>query len=157
MNSFNIYNMKYLKSYTLYERVSKKTKIFESSDPTESMIYQDIHDILLELNDNGIWTEIVPVEGYDPITFDAIEDSYEVTIQGELLDSDHHDSYTETIKWGDIEEVTLRLIDYLESKGYSKLSIKVDYSVDRENKEWVNKMKNKQEYEFDSLTFYFSK
>ena len=153
MNSFNIYNMKYLKSYT----------IFESSDPTESKIYQSelifwvIHDILLELNDNGIWTEIVPVEGYDPITFDAIEDSYEVTIQGELLDSDHHDSYLETIKWGDIEEVALRLIDYLESKGYSKLSIMVDGSVDRENKEWVNKMKNKQEYEFDSLTFYFSK
>ena len=46
--------MKYLKSYTLYERVSKKTTIFESSDPTESKIYQDIHDILLELNDNGI-------------------------------------------------------------------------------------------------------
>jgi hypothetical protein len=151
--------MKYLKSYTLYERVSKKTKIFESSDPTESKIYQDIHDILLELNDNGIWTEIVPVEGYDPITFDAIEDSYEVTIQGafsSLFRLSHHDS----IKWGDIEEVALRLIDYLESEGYSKLSIKVDYSVDRENKEWVNKMKTfkyKQEYEFDSLTFYFSK
>jgi hypothetical protein len=140
--------MKYLKSYTLYERVSKKTKIFESSDPTESKIYQDIHDILLELNDNGIWTEIVPVEGYDPITFDAIE-SYEVTIQEELI--------PETIKWGDIEEVVLRLIDYLESEGYSKLSIKVDYSVDRENKEWVNQMSNKQEYEFESLTFYFSK
>lgn len=150
--------MKYLKSYTLYERVSKKTTIFESSDPTESKIYQDIHDILLELNDNGIWTEIVPVDSYNPITFDEVKESkYEITIQGGLLDSDHHDSYLETIKWGDIEKVVIRLIDYLESKGYSKLSIMVDGSVDRENKEWINKMKNKQEYEFDSLTFYFSK
>jgi hypothetical protein len=138
--------MRYLKTY----------KIFESSDPTESEIYLNIQDIILELNDNGIWTEIVPVEGYDPITFDTIE-SYEVTIQGELINIDQYNSYTETIKWGDIEEVALRLIDYLESEGYSKLSIKVDYSVDRENKEWINQMKNKQEYEFDSLTFYFSK
>ena len=53
--------MRYLKTY----------KIFESSDPTESEIYLNIQDIILELNDNGIWTEIVPVEGYDPITFDV--------------------------------------------------------------------------------------
>jgi len=141
--------MRYLKSY----------KIFESSDPTESKIYQDIQDILVELNDVGILTEIVPVDGYDPITFDTIEEfKYEITIQGKLLDSDWDDSYYDPIKWGDIEEVVLRLVDFMKMKGYNGLSIMVDSrSYEHSSKDWLAQMSNKQEYEFDSLTFTFSK
>lgn len=140
--------MKYLKSY----------RIFESNDPTDSEIYLTINDILIELGDIGILTEIVPVDSYDPITFDAIENaSYEISIQGDLENSDQYENYYEQIKWNDIEEVVDRLIEYLESKGYNKLSIMVDGSVDREDKKWIEDMKVKGDYEFDSLTLKFSK
>ena len=42
--------MKHIKAYTLFERVSKETKIFES---TETNIREDIKDIFLELEDIG--------------------------------------------------------------------------------------------------------
>ena len=38
--------MKHIKTYTLYERVSKETKVFESTE-------LDLKDILLELKDMG--------------------------------------------------------------------------------------------------------
>ena len=40
--------MRYLKTYTLYERVLKETKIFESVGP-------NLIDILLEINDESLW------------------------------------------------------------------------------------------------------
>ena len=40
--------MRYLKTYTLYERVSKETKIFES-------VGVNLSDILLEINDESLW------------------------------------------------------------------------------------------------------
>jgi hypothetical protein len=40
--------MRYLKTYTLYERVSKETKIFES-------VGGDLSDIFLEVNDELLW------------------------------------------------------------------------------------------------------
>jgi hypothetical protein len=41
-------SMRYLKTYTLYERVSKETKIFES-------VGGDLSDIFLEVNDELLW------------------------------------------------------------------------------------------------------
>jgi len=49
-----------------------------------------------------------------------------------------------------------RLIEFLKSKGYNKLSIMVDGSVDREDINWINFIKVTGDYEFDSLTFWFS-
>ena len=40
--------MKHIKAYTLFERVSKETKIFES-------VGQDLPDILLDINDETYW------------------------------------------------------------------------------------------------------
>ena len=40
--------MRHLKTYTLYERVSKETKIFES-------VGVNLSDILLEINDESLW------------------------------------------------------------------------------------------------------
>jgi len=42
------WSMRYLKTYTLYERVSKETKIFES-------VGGDLSDIFLEVNDELLW------------------------------------------------------------------------------------------------------
>jgi hypothetical protein len=159
--------MKYLKTYTLFERVSKETKIFE--DSMNSELYHDIKDITAELGDNGILTEIVPVDGYDPVTLDTIEESeYEITIHGEAYEHDYYDTYYDTIKWGDIEDVVLRLVDFMEMMGYNFLSIAtkpttlilstVDgRSYKHSPKDWLTNMKYKDEYVLDSLTLKFSK
>lgn len=149
--------MKYLKTYTLFERVYEETKIFETSINSE--LYHDIKDITAELGDNGILTEIVPVDGYDPVTLDTIEESeYEITIHGEAYEHDYYDTYYDTIKWGDIEDVVLRLVDFMEMMGYNFLSIMVDGRFyEHSSKDWLASMKYKDEYELDSLTIKFSK
>ena len=137
--------MKYLKSHPINESV-------------DSDIKHDIEDILLDLNDNGIWTEVTPVESYHPVTFDEVR-KFEITIQRDILDTDEPDYYEnfyERVKWIEVEEVVDRLIEFLKSKGYDKLSIMVDGSVDREDMKWIKDIKTKGDYEFDSLTFWFS-
>jgi hypothetical protein len=46
--------MKYLKKYTLYERVSKETKIFESEQ-----LLNNIEDIFREIEDTGLQIEYI--------------------------------------------------------------------------------------------------
>ena len=135
--------MKYLKPHPINESV-------------DSDIKHDIEDILLDLNDKGIWTEVIPVESYHPTTFDEVK-KFEITMQRDIEDSDYYEDFYEQVKWNEIEEVVDRLIDFLKSKRYDKLSIMVDGSVDREDINWVEDMKTKGDYEFDSLTFWFSK
>ncbi len=135
--------MKYLKPHPISESV-------------DSDIKHDIEDILLDLNDKGIWTEVnikaIKLKVFNPTK----PKSYEITIQRDIQDSDHYDTYYEQVKWIEVEEVVDRLIEFLKSKGYNKLSIMVDGSVDREDINWINFIKVTGDYEFDSLTFWFS-
>jgi len=52
--------MKYLKEYTLYERVSKETKIFESRFVEFRKVIYTIKDICQEFEDNNCYCEITP-------------------------------------------------------------------------------------------------
>jgi hypothetical protein len=59
--------MKHLKTYTLYERVSKETKLFESSsDEVEEYlnnIFLDVEDKDIELEIEGRYISTLPVPG----------------------------------------------------------------------------------------------
>lgn len=46
--------MKYLKSYTLFERVSNETKLFESFGKIQFPTYNELHDFFVELEDDEI-------------------------------------------------------------------------------------------------------
>jgi hypothetical protein len=99
--------MKYLKAYTLYERVSSETKIFEDffsqfedREECDSIIIPDIKDILLELDDIGLKTTV----GYTPMTLTYQEKTPKmmVEVQGELelceSDEDNINSTFDRIK-----------------------------------------------------------
>lgn len=77
-------------------------------------------------------------------------------MQRDIEDSDYYENFYERVKWIEVEEVVDRLIEFFKLKGYNKLSIMVDGSVDRESINWIEDMKVKKDYEFDSLTFWFS-
>ena len=44
--------MKHLKSYTLFERVSKETKLFESLNNSDFLVEEDIKELFYELTDD---------------------------------------------------------------------------------------------------------
>ena len=149
--------MKYLKPHP----------INESNDID---IKHDIEDILLELNDKGIWTEVkiksdndqrnsTLAASYVMHVFNTKPKAYEITMQRDILDTDepnYYENFYERVKWIEVEEVVDRLIEFFKLKGYNKLSIMVDGSVDREDINWINFIKVNGDYEFDSLTFWFS-
>jgi hypothetical protein len=113
--------MKHLKPYTLFERVSKETKLFEDlHDDVMSMIYgvnvikecdsiiEDIKDILLELSDSGLFTMV----GYTPMTLTYSDKTPKIVaeVQGELgLCESNEDDINSTFE---------RIKDYVKSKGY---------------------------------------
>lgn len=106
--------MKYLKTYTLYERVSKETQIFEDffSQYEErkvcDSIIADIKDIVLELSDIGLFTTV----GYTPMTLTYKEKTPKmmVEIQGELDLCDSNED--------EIDSTFERIKDYVKSLGY---------------------------------------
>ena len=113
--------MKHLKPYTLFERVSKETKLFEAShDDVMSMIYgvnvikecdsiiEDIKDILLELSDSGLFTMV----GYTPMTLTYSDKTPKimVEVQGDLELCESNED--------DINSTFERIKDYVKSKGY---------------------------------------
>lgn len=105
----------------IYERVSKETKIFESNDRvllkikySEEVISKcddiisDIKDMLLELSDVGLFTQV----GYTPMTLVYRDDSPKIVVevQGNSLLCDHNED--------DINSTFERIKDYTKSKGY---------------------------------------
>lgn len=113
--------MKHLKPYTLFERVSKETKLFEDlHDDVMSMIYgvnvikecdsiiEDIKDILLELSDSGLFTMV----GYTPMTLTYSDKTPKimVEVQGDLELCESNED--------DINSTFERIKDYVKSKGY---------------------------------------
>ena len=113
--------MKHLKPYTLFERVSKETKLFEDShEEMMSMIYgvnvikecdsiiEDIKDILLELSDSGLFTMV----GYTPMTLTYSDKTPKimVEVQGDLELCESNED--------DINSTFERIKDYVKSKGY---------------------------------------
>jgi hypothetical protein len=113
--------MRYLKTYTLFERVSKETKLFEDlHEEVMSMIYganvikecdsiiEDIKDILLELSDSGLFTMV----GYTPMTLTYSDKTPKIMaeVQGELGLCDSNED--------DINSTFERIKDYVKSKGY---------------------------------------
>jgi hypothetical protein len=113
--------MKHLKPYTLFERVSKETKLFEDShEEIMSIIYgvnvikecdsiiEDIKDILLELSDSGLFTMV----GYTPMTLTYSDKTPKimVEVQGDLELCESNED--------DINSTFERIKDYVKSKGY---------------------------------------
>jgi hypothetical protein len=93
--------MKHLKKYTLFERVSKETKVFESN--TNDVI-QTVKDILLPISDMG----------------------YEISVtknESQLI--------IRVVSWGDqsllitdeVKEEFIRMKDYLQSEGYNSIEV----------------------------------
>jgi len=103
--------MKHIKTYTLYERVSKETKVFESTE-------QDLKDILLELKDMG----------YRVI----YEDDVKGAVTGEpgnvkaiiVRDVMRPSDWIE-LPWSELKEYALRIKDYLGDKYLSFMWRKV--------------------------------
>lgn len=127
--------MKHLKTYTLYERVSKETKIFES-------VGIDLPDILLEINDekywkadcldysqHGEWTIIIEtvdekdeLEGQKPppIVIETIERSIE------FMNSEGFINYLITFEGvvdDEYEEINLEDVPYLDVWSYNFIRI----------------------------------
>ena len=102
--------MKHLKSYTLYERVSKETRIFESTE-------LDLKEILLELKDLGYTIshdDAIRGPGYDALNnLDNKSDSQlkSIWIKDNIKPSDWVE-----LPWSELKEYALRIKDYLGDK-----------------------------------------
>ena len=71
--------MRHLKTYTLYERVSKETKIFES-------VGQDLPDILLDINDETYWQADCWCDSQDGkwvVIIRTVDDDEEYELEGQ--------------------------------------------------------------------------
>ena len=101
--------MKYIKPYTLYERVSKETKIFESTE-------LDLKEILLELQDMGyriIYEDDVLLDGrrrWYAVTGES-SDIKSIVVRDAMKPSDWID-----LPWSELKEYALRIKDYLGDK-----------------------------------------
>ena len=101
--------MKHLKSYTLYERVSKETRVFESTE-------LDLKEILLELQDMGyriIYEDDVLLDGrrrWYAVTGES-SDIKSIVVRDAMKPSDWID-----LPWSELKEYALRIKDYLGDK-----------------------------------------
>lgn len=104
--------MKHLKSYgkftdvhyTLYERVSKETRIFESTE-------LDLKEILLELKDLGYTIthdDAIRGPGYDENDNDRLKSIW-------IKDNINPSDWVE-LPWSELKEYALRIKDYLGDK-----------------------------------------
>ena len=102
---FFIYTlMKHLKSYTLYERVSKETRIFESTE-------LDLKEILLELKDMGYTIthdDAIRGPGYDENDNNRLKSIW-------IKDNINPSDWVE-LPWSELKEYALRIKDYLGDK-----------------------------------------
>jgi len=98
--------MRYLKTYTLFERVSKETKLFESNDKTEEMI----KDFLRDFSDNDIPVE---VEMYKPDPLNSEEERALILIGSEGNESERH-IFTNIVPLYENIQSIISLNDYLD-------------------------------------------
>ena len=101
--------MKHLKSYTLYERVSKETRVFESTE-------LDLKEILLELKDLGYTIthdDAIRGPGYDALNnLDKSGNGLKsIWIKDNIKPSDWVE-----LPWSELKEYALRIKDYLGDK-----------------------------------------
>ena len=96
--------MKHIKTYTLYETVTLKTKSFDVLQIPE--VVSNCKDILLELNDQGFITNVINTNRYP--------DNIIVLKIRRIL----HGEYDEEnlFKYSEIEEYVERTIDYLKAE-----------------------------------------
>ena len=108
-DTFNIQQMKHLKTYTLYERVSEETKIFESNDN----FLLDCQDIFLELKDN--WFDVQFRTGFvdSYINHDGPDDDDLICVLAEINITKRDESKNNIYTFGEISETILRLNDFL--------------------------------------------
>jgi len=94
--------MIYLKTYTLYERISKKTKIFESTE-------LDLKDILLELEDMGY--RIIHEDDVKGAVTGKPGNVKAIVVRDVMRPSD-----LIGLPWSELKEYALRIKDYLGDK-----------------------------------------
>jgi len=104
--------MRYLKTYTLFERVSKETKLFESNDKTEEMI----KDFLRDFSDNDIPVE---VEMYKPDPLNSEEERALILIGSEGSD----DIFTNIVPLYENLQSIISLNDYLDDNGFEFVNV----------------------------------
>ena len=107
---FFIYTlMKHLKSYTLYERVSKETRVFESTE-------LDLKEILLELKDLGYTIthdDAIRGPGYDALNN---LDKSGIGLKSIWIKDNINPSDWVELPWSELKEYALRIKDYLGDK-----------------------------------------
>ena len=113
--------MKHLKSYTLFERVSKETKLFESLNNSDFLVEEDIKELFYELTDDEEMSQCkIDNFGYRFFSTDFITRS----IRSQLL---YDMSFTDNWINKECEEVQDRwknlFIDLSESKPNNIISL----------------------------------
>jgi len=103
--------MKYIKTYTLYERVLKETKIFES-------VGNDLPDILLEINDESLWKAECWFETHRP---DSKDGKWIVIIQ--TVDEDEEYELEGQTPLPIVIESIERAIDFMNGEGFTNYVI----------------------------------
>lgn len=100
-----------------------RIKLYEDFNGVDSII-QNLEDICLELNDNGIRTECkyhreTPYHRLMRLEYKpkAITSSGREHISVGL-EEEYSDDYKEEITFGDVDEVILRIVDYMKSEGW---------------------------------------
>ena len=110
--------MRYLKTYTLYERVSKETKIFES-------VGVNLPDILLEINDESLWKAECWFETHRP---DSGDGKWIVVIQ--TVDEDEEYELEGQTPPPIVIECIERSIDFMNSEGFTNCGITFEMEED---------------------------
>lgn len=97
--------MKHIKTYTLYETVTLKTKSFDVLQIAE--VVNNCKDILLELNDQGFITNVINTNRYN-------DNIIVLKIRRRLINGEYDEE--NLFKYSEIEEYVERTIDYLETE-----------------------------------------
>ena len=108
--------MKYIKSYTLYERVSEETKIFES-------VGNDLPDILLEINDESLWKAECWFETHRP---DSGDGKWIVIIQTRDEEYELEGQTPPPV----VIESSERAIDFMNGEGFTNYGITFENTDD---------------------------
>ena len=97
--------MKHIKTYTLYETVTLKTKSFDVLQIPE--VVSNCKDILLELNDQGFFTNVNNTNRYP-------DNIIVLKIRRKLINGEYDEE--NLFKYSEIEEYVERTIDYLKAE-----------------------------------------
>jgi hypothetical protein len=157
--------MKHIKSYTLYERVSKETKLFESKFDEFKYIIDTLKDICIDFEDNNCSYRIEPSNDIR-IKVMALQGKGEVFQDINMpfyIDVDIDMRITIEPKPGNryfpewFIENCRRIEDYMTSEGFETL-VSIKYLVDWENLDSIDNLSEplgliyKVKLEFKSLS-----